>query len=66
MSEPLMNESYQRGWNRAATDVVAGTIVPFINLNMGEDYNEGYMAGQDHALFELSKLREEQNELDTK
>ena len=59
MSEPLMSESYQRGWNDACLDMektprVITTIFPH---HKGPDYAEGYMAGQDNCLFEMSKER---------
>ena len=59
LSQP-MNESYQRGWNTALTDMAKGKVVTeFLWQQCGADYIEGYMAGQDYVLIERSKLREE-------
>lgn len=60
MSESLMNPQYQQGWNTALIDMAEGKMLTCIDPMFGADYEEGYFAGQDYALMELSLLREEQ------
>ena len=65
MNELLMNERYQRGWNDALIDMAKNPPVITVFLkHEGADYCEGYNAGQDYALIERARLREEANELD--